>query len=149
VVDELNRRVHKMHDIAIIMYMLDLEDRILEVVTIDQHYVHVRESLQQNDTQHKHKDCNIENDGFLLFHNKVYVPNSRELRNLVLKEMHNVAYTGHPGYQETITTIRGKYFCPGMKKYVTDYLDRCMECHNRKAEHRHPTTLLQQFLIHG
>jgi hypothetical protein len=26
-----------------------------------------------------------------------YVPNSSELMNLVLKQMHNVPYVGHPG----------------------------------------------------
>jgi hypothetical protein len=30
--------------------------------------------------------------------NRVYVPNSQELRKLVLKEMHNVPYIGHLGY---------------------------------------------------
>jgi len=46
-------------------------------------------------------------DGILLFWNIVYVPNSQELRNLVLKEMHNVPYAGHLGYQKTITVVRG------------------------------------------
>jgi hypothetical protein len=32
----------------------------------------------------------------------IYVSSSRELRNLVLKEMHNFPYAGHPGYQKTI-----------------------------------------------
>jgi hypothetical protein len=30
--------------------------------------------------------------------NRIYVPSSGELRNLVLKEMHDVPYAGHPGY---------------------------------------------------
>jgi Mg2+ and Co2+ transporter CorA len=98
VVDALSRRVHKMHDTTISMYMIDLKDRILEVVTTDQHYVQVKESLQQNILQQKYKDCKLEEDGILLFNNKVYFPISQELRNSVLKEMHNVSYVGHPGY---------------------------------------------------
>jgi hypothetical protein len=47
-----------------------------------------------------------------------------------------VPYFGHPGYHKTITTVRGQYFWPGMKKYVTDYLARCMECQKVKAEHK-------------
>jgi hypothetical protein len=54
----------------------------------------------------------------LLYRNKVYVPNSQELRILVLKEMHNVPYVGHPGYQKTIVDVRGQYFWLGMKKHV-------------------------------
>jgi hypothetical protein len=35
----------------------------------------------------------------------------------------------------------------GMKKDVDDYIARCMECQKVKAEHRHPTGLLQPFPI--
>jgi hypothetical protein len=33
-----------------------------------------------------------------MYKGKVYVPNSSEMKNIVLKEMHNVTYVGHPGY---------------------------------------------------
>jgi hypothetical protein len=54
--------------------------------------------------------------------NRIYVPNSRELRNLVQKEMHDVPYVRHPGYQKTITEVRSQFFWPGMKKDVVDYI---------------------------
>jgi hypothetical protein len=79
--------------------------------------------------------------------NRIYVPSSRELRNLVLKEMHEVPYVGHPGYQKTITTVRSQFFWPGMKKDVVDYIARCMECQKVKVEHRHPAGLLQPLPI--
>jgi hypothetical protein len=44
--DALTKRVHKIHAIAISMYMKYLKDRIIEVVTTNQHYVQVREILQ-------------------------------------------------------------------------------------------------------
>jgi hypothetical protein len=49
----------------------------------------------------------MEEDGIILFPNKFYFPNSQELINLDLKEMHNVPYDGHPGYQQKITVVRG------------------------------------------
>jgi hypothetical protein len=45
-----------------------------------------------------------------------------ELRNLVLKEMHDVPYAGHPGYQKMITAVRSQFFWPGMKKDVVYYI---------------------------
>jgi hypothetical protein len=54
--------------------------------------------------------------------NIIYVPSSGELRNLVLKEMHDVPYVGHLGYQKTITVVRSQFFWPGMKKDVVDYI---------------------------
>jgi hypothetical protein len=33
-----------------------------------------------------------------MYKGKVYVSNSNELKNVVLKEMHNVPYVSHPKY---------------------------------------------------
>jgi hypothetical protein len=73
----INRRVHKMHATTISMYMIDLKDKIIEVITIDQHYVQVKESSQHNDMQQKCKDYKLEEDGILLFQSIVYVLNSQ------------------------------------------------------------------------
>jgi hypothetical protein len=92
------------------MCKTNLKDRILEAITTNPHYAQVKERLQQNNVQQKYKYYKMEEDGILLFRDKVYVPNTQELRNMVLKEMHNVPYVGHPGYQKTITTVRSQYF---------------------------------------
>jgi hypothetical protein len=44
--------------------------------------------------------------------NIICVPSSGEIRNLVLKEMHNVPYARHPGYQKTIAAVRSQFFWP-------------------------------------
>jgi hypothetical protein len=38
--------------------------------------------------------------------NIIYVPSSRELRNFVLKEMHDVSYSIHPGYRKVNVAVR-------------------------------------------
>ena len=78
--------------------------------------------------------------------NIIYVPSSRELRNLVLKEMNNVPY-GHPSYQKLIIAVRSQFFWPRMKTDVVDYIAKCMECQRVKDEHRHPTVFLQPLPI--
>jgi hypothetical protein len=47
VVDALSRRVHLMHATTISMHQSDLKRKILDVVVTDQHYLQVKESLQQ------------------------------------------------------------------------------------------------------
>jgi hypothetical protein len=79
--------------------------------------------------------------------NKVYVPSFEEHRNLLLKEMHNVPYARHLGYQKIIAVVRRKLFWPGLNKDVVDYIVKCMECQRVKYEHRHPTCLLQPLPI--
>jgi hypothetical protein len=54
--------------------------------------------------------------------NRIYVPSSVELRNLILKEMHDVIYVGNPGYQKKITVVRIQFFWPRMKKDVSVYI---------------------------
>jgi hypothetical protein len=44
--------------------------------------------------------------------NRIYVASSEELRNLLLKQMHNVPYVGHPGYQKTIAVVIRQLFWP-------------------------------------
>ena len=53
--------------------------------------------------------------------NKICVPSSRELKNLVLKEMHNVPYVGHTSYHKIIAAVRRQLFWMRMKKDVVDY----------------------------
>jgi hypothetical protein len=69
------------------------------------------------------------------------------LKLAILKEMHNVAYAGHPGYQKTMAAVKSHYFWPGLKKEIIEYITRCMECQKVKAEHRDPTGLLQPLPI--
>jgi hypothetical protein len=82
-----------------------------------------------------------------MYKGRVYVAYSQELKNLVLKEMHNVPYVGHPGYPNTIPAVKKQYYWPGMKKEVVDFIARCLEHQKFKVEHRHPVGLLQPLPI--
>jgi hypothetical protein len=64
-----------------------LKIRILDGIFTDQHYLQVKENIQQGDVQQKIKEYEIKEDGFLMHKNRIYVPSSRELRNLVLKRI--------------------------------------------------------------
>jgi hypothetical protein len=76
----------------------------------------------------------------------MYIPNSSNLRRIIMDEIHKMPYSGHPSYQKMIATTRKQYFWPGMKKYV-EYIARCMKCQQVKVEHQHPISLLQPFPI--
>jgi hypothetical protein len=74
--------------------------------------------LQQGEMPQKVEDYKLGVDGKLLYKNKVYVLNVQELKLMILKEMHNVPYIGHPGYQKNVAAVKSHYFWPGMKKYI-------------------------------
>ena len=58
-----------------------------------------------------------------------------------------VLYFGHPGYQKMITMLRKQFFCPNIKNEVVEFLARCIERQQVKAEHQHPAGLLQPLPI--
>jgi hypothetical protein len=122
VVDALSRRVHLMHATAISMHQSNLKRRILDGLVTNQHYLQVKENLQEGNVQQKVKEYEIKEYGLLMHKNIIYVLGFGELRNLVLKEIPDVPYAGHPGYQKTITTVRSQFIFPGVKKDVVDYI---------------------------
>jgi hypothetical protein len=77
----------------------------------------------------------------------ICVPNVKEIRELILREAHDFAYSIHPGctkmYQD-----RKTHFCwHGMKRDVTEYVALCDTCQKVKAEHQRPMGLLQPLKI--
>ena len=85
----------------------------------------------------------MEEDGILTYKNIIYIPNVADLRSVVIDEIHQSPYSGHPGYQKTIAIARKQYFLPGMKRDMDEYISRCIKCQQVKVEHQHPAGLLQ------
>ena len=86
------------------------------------------------------------NDGLLTYKGRLYIPNCDELKRFKMDEQHKRPYVGHPGYQKMITTTTRLFYWPGLKDII-DYLTKCLECQQVKAEHRHPAGLLQPLPI--
>jgi hypothetical protein len=68
-----------------------------------------------------------------MYKNSVYIPNVQGLKLAILREMNNVTYVGHPGYQKTVAAVNSHYFWLGMKKEIAEYIAKCMECQKVKA----------------
>jgi hypothetical protein len=76
----------------------------------------------------KVENYKLETDGTLMYKNIIYIPNFQDLKRMILHEMHNVPYAGHPGYQKIVAAFKRHYFWPGVKKYIVEYITRCMDC---------------------
>ena len=88
------------------------------------------------------------NEKDLMLYKKIlYVPNVPEIKLWILNELHKSPYFGHPSYQKMITMLRKSYLWTNMKNEFVEYIARCIECQQVKAEHRHPTSLLQPLPI--
>ena len=72
--------------------------------------------LQHGKMLHKVENYKLEADGILLYKKRIYVPNVQYLKCMILHEIHNFPYVGHPRYQKTVATFNSHYFWLGMKK---------------------------------
>jgi hypothetical protein len=147
VVDALSRRVHELHATTINMYHTGVKRKILEAANTNLQYRELIAKLQQGKTLQKMDIYKLGVDGILLHKNKIFIPNVQDLKCIILCEMHNAPYAGHPRYQKTVTEVKSQYFCPCMKREIAEYIARCMECQKVKTEHRHPTGLMKPFPI--
>jgi hypothetical protein len=128
VANALSRRTHEMHVATISMYMTDLKGKIIATRNSGQRYLEIKETLQQGNLQQKFKEFELKEDGVIMYKGKICVLNSNEMKYTVMREMHNMPYVGHPGYQKTIAVVRSQYFWPGMKKEVVNYIARSLQC---------------------
>ena len=86
----LKRRAHEVHVESISMYISNIKYQIIASENSNQHYLEIKETLQKCIFQHKFNSYELKEDGILMYKGKVYVSNYNELKNEVLKEMHNV-----------------------------------------------------------
>jgi len=55
-------------------------------------------------------------DGLVRFIDRIYVPDSSELKKVILREFHAKPYSGHPGYQNTLTAMNTFYYWLNLKR---------------------------------
>ncbi|GJT02222.1 putative reverse transcriptase domain-containing protein [Tanacetum coccineum] len=72
------------------------------------------------------------------------VPLKGEVRTLIMDEAHKSKYSVHPGANKMYYDLRDRYWWPGMKKDIAEYVSKCLTCLKVKAEHQRPSGLLQQ-----
>ena len=77
-----------------------------------------------------------EDDGFVYYRGKLYVPNDRSLRKDIVKSCHDSIIAGHPGKNGTIELVSRYYWWPCMAGFISAYVEGCDKCqHYRKDIH--------------
>ena len=86
-------------------------------------------------------------DGLLLFKGRWYVPNSRELKNKILKSEHDSRVAGHFGQFKTLERIKANFYWPKMDQEVEEYVRSCDSCQRNKASRHKKYGLLDPLEI--
>ena len=95
----------------------------------------------------KAPDFTEDEQGTVWFRNRICVPDIDRLRELILKEAHDSAYSIHPGSTKMYQDLKEKYWWYGLKRDVATHVALCDVCQRVKAEHQRPAGLLQPLKV--
>jgi hypothetical protein len=133
---------------SVLPLQTNLRENILTLQRDDDWYKEVEDFIGQNTMMvPRFEGFTFDDDGLLRFKNWIYVPPNDELRSLILNEAHRAVYMAHPGVTKMRVDLKPLFFWKGMKADIVNYVARCLECQQVKAEHRHPAGLLQPHAI--
>ena len=90
------------------------------------------------------KHLELKSDGLQYFMDRVWIPRSGDLRQLVLDEAHTSRYSVHPGSDKMYQDLKTLYWWPNMKAEIATYVSKCLTCAKVKIEYQKPSGLLQQ-----
>jgi hypothetical protein len=93
------------------------------------------------------KDFREDAEGVIWFKDRLCVPNVMSIRESILKEAHETAYSIHPGSEKMYQDLKQKFWWYGMKREIAEHVAICDSCQRIKAEHQKPTGLLQPLRI--
>jgi hypothetical protein len=147
VVDALSRSMKTIHLAAVSTCEMNVKERVSNAQEKDTFFQTVTSYLEQEPTRIKYEGYQMIDGGLLTYRNRLYIPDCDDLKRFIMDKLHKRPYTSHPGYQKMITATRKQFYWPGLKKDIAEYLAKCIECQQVKAEHRHPVGLLQPLPI--
>jgi hypothetical protein len=81
------------------------------------------------------------------FKNRICVPKIDSIRETILKEAHDSAYSIHPSSTKMYQDLKQKYWWYGLKRDVATHVAGCDVCQRVKAEHQRPARLLHPLKI--
>lgn len=64
-------------------------------------------------------------------------------RSKIMVDLHDAPTAGHLGVERTMSRTRTRYYWPGMRTLVTNYIKGCVPCQRYKADNRKPAGMLQ------
>ena len=121
-----------------------LINSILSALKSDELFTNIKSFLDNNSSSSAPiKNINkvkIDDEGFLLFDNLIYVPKS--LRTRVLELHHDSISAGHFGIKKTSELISRNFWWPKLSKDVTNFVRSCEICCRNKIPRHKPYGLL-------
>jgi hypothetical protein len=88
-----------------------------------------------------------DSQGTLWLGKRICVPNLKPIKESILREAHDSAYSIHLGSTKLYKDLKTRHWWNGMKRDVAEYVALCNTCQRVKAKHQRPVELLQPLKI--
>jgi hypothetical protein len=98
-------------------------------------------------TDNRTIDFSEDSQGTLWLGNQRCVPNQKHVKELILREAHDSAYSIRPSSTKMYKDLKTQYWWYRMKRDIIEYVSLCDTCQRVKAKHQRPTGLLQPLKI--
>jgi hypothetical protein len=86
------------------------------------------QGIKQNIKEEKLPGFSDDGEGVLWYKRRICVPNVKELKDKILREAHESAYSVHPGGNKMYHDLKATYWWYGMKRDVAEYVALCDTC---------------------
>ena len=97
--------MQEMHVASLSNCQSDLRQQIVNHAIGDELYEQVKHKLQQQSIEKRYEGYKFEEDGLLTYKGIIYISNVDYLRRVVMDEIHQALYSGHPGYQKQLLQL--------------------------------------------
>ncbi len=94
------------------------------------------QEINRNIKEEKSSSFSEDDEGVLWYKGRICVPSIKELKDKILCEAHESAYSIHPGGNKMYHDLKATYWWYGMKRDIAEYVALCDTCQRVKAEHQ-------------
>jgi len=127
--------------------MLKVMSNILEEIKNGQ-----KEDLELVDrvvfvNQGKGVDFRLDENGVLVFRDRVCVLDVLELKKRILEEGHKSSLSIQPRATKMYQDLKRLFWWPGIKKDIAEFVYTCLVCQKLKIEHQKPSGLMQLLFV--
>jgi uncharacterized protein involved in tolerance to divalent cations len=105
------------------------------------------QEIKHNIKEEKSPGFSEDDEGVLWYKGRICVPNVKELKDKILHEAHESAYSICPRGNKMYYDFKSTYWWYGMKRDTAEYVALCDTCQRVKAEHQRPARLLQPLQV--
>jgi hypothetical protein len=105
------------------------------------------QEIKRNIKEEKSPGFSEDDESVLCYKGRICVPNVKELKDKILREAYESAYSIHPGGNKMYHDLKATYWWYGMKRDVAEYVALCNTCQRVKAKNQRHARLLQPLQV--